>query len=95
MDSAGATGPRVKVLGSKAKPPGKENELQVGSDWLHTRKGRGKTRSKFFSLGPCFFAFNEYIALWVGWTEETTLEKDLASKWALCPDGLFFLPSSG
>lgn len=47
LDSAGATGPRVKVLGSKAKPPGKENELQVGSDWLHTRKDRGETRTQF------------------------------------------------
>lgn len=95
MDSAGATGPRVKVIGSKAKPPGKENEPQVGSDWLHTRKGRGETRTQFFSLGPYSFAFNKYIALSVGWTEEANLEKDLGSKGAPCPDDLFFLLSSG
>lgn len=58
-------------------------------------KAEGRPDPIFFSLGPDFLAFNGYIALWVGWTEEATLEKDLASKWALCPGGLFFLPSSG
>lgn len=57
----------------------------MGSDWLHTRKGRGETRCNFFSLGPRSLAFNESIALWVGWTEDTTLKKT----WL--PSGLFVL----
>lgn len=64
---------------------------------MSSRRGviGGTLGSNSFSLGPDFLAFNGYIALWVGWTEKATLEKDLASKWALCPGRLFFLPSSG
>lgn len=58
-------------------------------------KAEGRPEPNFFSLGPNSFAFNEYIALSVGWTEEANLEKDLGSKRASCPDGLFFLLSSG